>query len=131
MSLENALVAIKSANSTLNALIGTRFYPDVCPQQFAMPAVRFQEISYVPSDAMTPVIVNNHYRVQMDGYAATSILRAALRDALVSAFYGYSGSIGGETVKAILIDSERKFVEDLDTEAQSYVVSVDFKVDLS
>jgi hypothetical protein len=57
MSLQTALVAIKSANSTLNSLIGTRFSPDILPQEVTLPAVTFQIISRVPESAMTPVIV--------------------------------------------------------------------------
>ncbi len=131
MSLQTAMVAIKTANTALNALIGTRFSPDTFTQEVTLPAVTFQIISRVPDHAMTPVMVNHHMRVQMDGYAATSVLRTALRTAIVSAFYGYSGSIGGEAIKSILIDSERESVEMLDTVAQAYRISIDFIVDMA
>jgi hypothetical protein len=67
----------------------------------------------------------------MDGYAATSALRTTLRSAMVGAFYGYySTSIGGEFIKAILIDNEREGVEMIDTDMQAYRISIDFRVDL-
>ena len=126
-----AVVAIKTANTALNTLIGTRFYPDAMPQGVTLPAVRYQVISLVTDDAMTPTIVNRKNRVQMDCYASTSVLRAALRAAVETAFYGYSGSIGGETVKSILIDNEREGIELLDSNTQAYRASIDFKVDLA
>lgn len=129
MSIQTALVAIKTANVTLNTLIGTRFYTDVAPQGTALPFVRFQVISRPNSAAMTPVIVNYHPRVQMDGYAASSALRTTLRTALVGAFYGYRGSIGGEVVKSILIDNEMETNEMLDTSTEAYRIMIDFVVD--
>jgi hypothetical protein len=131
MSMQTAMVAIKTANAGLNALIATRFHPDMLPQEVVLPAIMFQLISRIPDHAMTPVMVNHHMRVQMDGYASTSADRTTLRSAMVSAFYGYSGSIGGESVKSILIDSERESIEQLDTEAECYRISIDFMVDMA
>lgn len=132
MSIQTALVAIKTANSTLNTLIGTKFNPDVTPQGTGLPFVSFQVISRPNSSAMGPAIVNYHPRVQIDGYAATSALRTALRSALVGCFYGYSNSsIGGENIKSILIDNERESDEMLDTSTEAYRISIDFIVDLA
>lgn len=131
MSIQAALVAIKSANATLNTLVGTRFNPDVLPQGTTLPAVTFQVISRPNANAMGPLIVNSHPRVQMDGYAASSALRTTLRSALVGAFYGYSGSIGGETVKSMVIDNELEGVEMLDTQTQAYRITIDWMMDLA
>lgn len=131
MSIQTALVAIKTANSTLNTLIGSRFHPDALPQGITLPAVRFQVISRPNMKAMNPTIVNYHARVQMDGYEASSSLRTTLRNALKGCFFGYSGAIGGETVKSILLEDEREDIEMLDTQTQAYRVSLDFIVDLA
>lgn len=130
MSVQTALVAIKTANSTLNTLVSTRFHPDKMPQKVVFPAVCFQVISRPNTNAFGPAIANYRPRVQMDGYTTTSALRTALRTALVNAFYGYSGTIGGETIKSILIDNERETVEMFDTETEAYRISIDFRVDL-
>lgn len=132
MSIQTALVAAKTANATLQALIGTRFHPDVLPQGVTLPAVCFQVISRPNSNAFTPVIVDYHPRVQMDGYAATSALRTTLRSALVGCFYGYvNASIGGENIKSILIDNERESVEMLGTSTEAFRISIDFRVHLA
>lgn len=139
MSIQTALVAIKTANVALNALIGTGFHPDVLPQwkpteqaiTAYLPKLRFQVISRPNFNAMGPGIVDYRARVQMDGYATTSALRTTLRSAIKGAFYGYSGTVGGETIKAILLDNEFEGVELLDTNTQAYRITMDFIVDLA
>jgi len=129
VSIQTALVAIKTANSTLNTLISTRFHPDALPQGVTLPAVSFQVISRPNYNAMGPTLVDYHARVQMDGYASSSINRTTLRSAMVGAFYGFSGSAGGETIKAILIDNEGEDIEMLDTNTQAYRIRIDFTID--
>lgn len=124
-----AMLAIKASDSDLNTLVGVRFYSDSMPQKVELPCACFTVISRTNSAAMTPVVVNYHTRLQVDGYAATAAGRAELRDAIVAAFYGFAGVIGGKTIKCILIDNERETIEMLDTKTQAYRVSIDFMVD--
>jgi len=134
MSLHAALVAIKTADSTLNTLISTRFHPDVLPQEVTLPAVRYQVISRSRPDYAfqgRPHLSNP--RVQLDGYAATSALRTTLRSALIGAFLPttrVAGSYGGETILDIRIDNEREGLEMLDTGTQSFRISMDLIVDM-
>ncbi len=136
------MVAIEAANSALHTLLngtisstssgtGDRFFTDKMPQNVLLPAVRFQVISSVKENVFTPLIANHRNRVQMDGYEATATLRSALRTAIVNAFYGYSGTIGGETVKSILIDNEMEGEELLETNAQVFRTTIDFMVDMA
>ena len=131
MSLSSALVAIKSANSALNTLIGDRFNPNIRPQESASPSVRYTVISKTNANAMSPVIVNYRARVQMDCYASTSVNRSSLRSAVVTAFYGYAGVIGGETIRSILIDHELEGVESVGQVAEIFVSTIDFIVDFA
>ena len=133
MSLQTALVAIKSANATLNNLIGTRSHPNVLPQGVTLPAVRFQEISRVFPDyafAGRPQLAN--IRVQIDGYAATSALRTTLRTALFGCFLPatrLSGSYGGETLLDLRVIDGHDDVEMLDTTTEAYRVRMDLICD--
>ena len=131
MSVQTALVAIKTADSTLNTLIGTRFYPDVLPQTKAFPAVRFQIISRTRGYTFGLVAQLNRPRVQMDGYAASSIDRTTLASAMRGAFMGYrnSSAIGGETIQGIRLDDEEESIEMLDTGTEAYRVRMDFICD--
>lgn len=127
MSIQTALVAVKSANSVLNTLISTRFHPDVLPQGVTLPAVRFQVISR-PKVYTFGVIPNiSHPRIQMDGYAATDALRTTLATALRGAFDTYSStSVGGHAIQGMLILNEWEGVELLNTSTEAYRVSMDF-----
>lgn len=134
MSLQAALKAIASANVPLTALIGTRFYEFGLTQAKDMPAVTFQIISQTNATAMGPHIVNYHPRVQFDGYVQSErsgglIAKKTLRDAIFNAFFGYMGTIGGQTIKSFLLEDERPNIEGLDTSSELERVNMDFRVD--
>ncbi len=134
MSIQTALVAIKTADSTLNTLIATRFHPDVLPQNVTLPALTFQVISRIrPDYAFQGRPELSNIRVQLDGYAATSVLRTTLRAALIGCFLPttrVAGSYGGETILDIRIVNEREGLEQLDLETQAYRISFDLIVDI-
>jgi hypothetical protein len=134
MSIQTALVAIKTADSTLNTLIGAKLRPDAFERSDTVPMVKFQVISRPRPDyafAGRPHLSN--VRVQLDGYAATAALRAALRTALIGAFLPttrVNGSYGGETILDIRIVNEREGIEMLDTSIEAYHISMDLIVDI-
>lgn len=131
MSVGTALVAMKTANSTLSTLVGTKFSPDVAPQNVTLPYITFQMISSPKDNAMGPNIVNHKPRVQMDCYAASAALRTALRTAVINAFYGQSGAWGGETIRSMVIDNEREDVQMLDTSTQAYHLAIDWLIQMA
>lgn len=134
MSIQTALVAIKTANSTLNTLIGTRFHPDKLPQKVTLPCVRFQVISRPRPDYTfqgRPSLSNP--RVQLDGYAASSVDRTTLRSALIGCFLPttrVNGSYGGETIFDIRIDNEQEGEEMLNTNTEAFRISMDLIIDM-
>lgn len=132
MSIQTMLVAVKTANATLNTLIGTRFHPDVLPQGVTLPCVRYQVISRPKVYTFGVVPQISHPRVQMDGYAATSVLRTTLATALRGAFDTYSSAtaVGGHVVQGILIMNEWEGVEMLNTSTEAYRISMDFVIHL-
>lgn len=133
MSLQTALVAIKSANSALSTLIGTRFHPNKLEQGEILPAVRFQEISRTfPDYAFSgrPQLAN--IRVQLDGYAMTQAQRTTLRTALIGCFLPttrVSGSYGSETVLDIRIIDGDDGLEMLGTKTEAYRCRMDLMCD--
>lgn len=135
MSVQTALVAIKTANTVLNDLVGKRFRPDKLVQGGAFPQCRFQVISrrrhdYTFAKRATLATV----RVQLDGYAETDELRAALRIALINCFTPATrinnASYGGETILDIRIDGEYEGEEMLDTNRQCSRITLDLLVDI-
>ena len=134
MSLATALVALKTANSTLNTLIGTRFHPDVAPQGQTLPFVVFQDVSRTRDKtfgvALPPL---SHPAVMMKCYAATSVLRSALAAAVLAAFCSTTAvSAGGHTVHGIEVDNELSGgTELLGTSTEAYVEIIYLKVHLT
>lgn len=130
MSIQTALVAIKTANAALNALIGTRFHPDILPQGVVLPCVRFQVVTRPKVYTFGVVPQISHPRVQLDGYAATPALRTALATDIRGAFDMYSSSvaIGGHVIQGILILNEWEGVELVNTSIQAFRISMDLRV---
>lgn len=129
MSLHSAILAIKDANTTLNALVGQRFSWDELKQGTALPCIRLQVVSRIDNDKVfnsNPTF--STARVQMDCYAATSIKRTALRDAVIGAFQGYSGTIDNEVIQRIRKASERETKDLINTNVEAYRISIDFMV---
>ncbi len=133
MSIQTSLVAVKAANATLVTLIGTRFHPDVFPQEVVMPAVRFTQVSKVDLDycfAGRPQV--STVRVQMDGIAASSTDRTTLRAALIEAFLPatrITGTYGGEYIFDIRVDNAISAVDRLDDESEAWRTSMDLICD--
>lgn len=131
MSVQTALYAIRAADATLAALISTRLYPDVLPQEATLPAVRYQVIGrqrpYTFGNSLPSMAT---IRVQMDGYAGTSVNRSTLAAALRGAFNRAQGSYGGETVVDIRIENELEDIEMLNTNTEAYRIMLDMVINL-
>lgn len=132
-SIQTCVIAIKTANATLNALVGTRFYQDELPQEKGFPCVKFQVISRprnayvfapVPSQLSKP-------RIQFDGYVQSvrsggTVTRETLASAIRGAFDRYHGTIGGKTVQDVFIADEDEDLVAVDTSTEADHVRIDF-----
>lgn len=122
--LGTAVIAMKSANSTLNTLVGTRCRPEVLKQGEALPAMTYQEITrqrdHTWGVALPPL---SHPLVMMKGCASTDEARATLAAAMRLAFSTVtSQSIGGITVQGAQVVNEFSGgVQRLDSGAEAWV----------
>jgi len=80
MSLESSVYSAVTGDGTIGALIGTRLYPDVAPDDATFPAMVYQVLTQVPigSNGCT------QSRVQIDSYAASYTVVITMRDALIA-----------------------------------------------
>lgn len=96
MSVESALYTLITTDSTLAALVGTRLYPLVIPQEQCLDAaaLAYQVISAQPEYAHAEGDVwLDKVRVQLTAQAATySALKSLLR-ALRTRLSGYKGTV--------------------------------------
>lgn len=121
--LEEGLVTYLKANGGVAALVGTRVYPLILPQEATYPALAYMVVSddrpqshSGPTGLATP-------RIQIDcwgaTYGATKLLERAVRLALE----GYVGAMGSVTVRGVFLDTAQDL---FDEEAQKYRVRMDF-----
>ena len=92
--------ATTGGHAGLSALIGTRCYPDRLPADVTFPALRYQVVSappggYVDHDANPPDRWT--FRIQIDGFEASSDKADALGAQMFAAFQGWTSgtAVGG------------------------------------
>jgi len=127
------IIAIKAANSTLTALVGSNFVKDALRQDTSYPAVKFQMISFVPKAYVFKRVPSQlkDARIQFDGYVKSvrsggQITLETLAVAVRGAFERYSGTIGGKTIEDVFIDMESADMEDVDTNKETDHFRIDF-----
>ena len=107
------------------ALIGTRVYPGILPQDETLPAVAYTRISAIEdlaADGPTGLLT---VRVQIDAYAADYDASRAVGDAIRAALHGWQDDASGVQFCALIPPGEQDLRED---EAQSSRVSADYLV---
>ena len=123
--MEEGLYAHLAADSGVAALVSTRIYPLVVPQDVDLPAIAYQRISgprdHVHEGASGLVVA----RMQVTCHAWSYSGAKALAEAVRAATDGFSGTMGEVSVDAALL------VNDRDGWAQGFespVVRLDFMV---
>jgi hypothetical protein len=117
-----AVRQVLTSSSAVTALMGQRFFPELLPQNVAMPAAVLTLVSDVPNDVLAPAPGSTLFnaRVQVDVYDkdfdVAEGAAKAIRDAL--------GAKRSSTFSATQVD-RRHFFE---RETNLYRVSLDFSV---
>lgn len=104
--VEKAVYAILSANAGVTALISTRIYPTVIPQDVALPAVAYQRISTRPLHTQGNPATIARIRVQTTALATTYAQAKSVAAAVKAALNGYRGTSGNITVRAATLADE-------------------------
>ena len=127
MGARKAVYALLSADAGVTALVSTRIYPTVLPQDKTLPALVYQRISGVEPgqiDEQRRALVQG--RIQVTALAAEFGACAAILDAAREALLYQYGSIGGIEVVSIIRDIDG--ADDFDPDLQAYSQSMDFIV---
>jgi len=129
MLIEEALFAHLKAHAGLSALIGTRIYPLVLPQNPTLPAITYQKISRVGERAMsspTPRVARARFQISCWGTSYASVkdvaeqVKAALQD-----YSGLMGGSGGVQVLDVNVANEQDIYE---PDTGIYHLSVDVMI---
>lgn len=101
------------------ALVGTRVYPLMLPQQATLPAIRYQRISNSPQEGTSTL---RESRWQIDGWATTYLAVQTLAAAIKAAIEDYSDTDQTPSIRWSRIVGES---DDYDPETKTYNVSFD------
>ncbi len=132
MSLQGAMYEELRLNAAVAALVASRIYPVVAPQETDLPYLTIQRIDrprerHQGGDAKLP-----HPRIQIDCWAATEFAADQLAEALRGVLDEFSGPLGGgrEHVEHCYLEDDRQeYVPPTDgSEQGTHRVSMDFIV---
>jgi hypothetical protein len=106
-SPEASLFSLLSTGA-VGAIVGTRVYPDILPQNVTYPAVRVQRISTARSQYRDLTGRGNYAspRIQIDCYALSRSAALALAQAVFDMLEGYHNTIAGLRIDAISTEDE-------------------------
>ena len=127
MSAELAVYTILKNDAPVAALVGTRIFPSLAPQNAANPLIVYQRISADRITSLDGPSGLSWARVQVDCYAETYAGAKTLSAAIRVALEGYRGTVGGVRVGGISLETDRDLYEN-DPEPGLFRVTHDFTV---
>lgn len=104
---------LKGAAGVL-ALVGTRIYPDVLPQDVTFPAIVYSRISAGKEHTQGKDSGLSETSIQISGWTGTALERISLRKQVRLTLQDFSGDLGGQSVivRAVLMEDEVDFYDD-------------------
>lgn len=88
MSAESTLYGILSAAAGVTALVGTRIYPDLIPEEKATPYIGYERVSTEPAATLEGTILAEKIGITIACWADTRIAAEQLADAVRTAMIG-------------------------------------------
>jgi len=105
-TLEEAVYSLLVANAGVLALLSTRIYPLVVPQDASMPALAYQRISSVPVRSHSGFASLTRTRMQITCEAATYASAKAVAVAVRRAVESYVGTVGSVSIRGAFVENE-------------------------
>ena len=126
--IEQVFYSILAGDGTVAALVSTRIYPLLVPQDVALPAISYQKISgprdYNHDGAAGFVKGRIQVTAVDDSYDGVKALFAAIRGALS----GYTGTVSGVRIWASFLENE---IDSQGREDRFFVTRSDWRVNYS
>ena len=105
-TIEDAIYSLLSSDGPLSALVGTRIDPLLVPQGVAMPAVSYEQLPSRRDDTLggpTGLVQSQwEFTCWSDLYSQARAVADALRQAVA----GFSGTVVGVVIQAIMAPSD-------------------------
>jgi len=109
--IEAGLHGFLTDDTDIAAIVATRVYPIILPQNPTMPAITYQRISTPRVSSTTGPSGLASPRIQVDCWAETYAAVKALSDTVRTAVDGYSGTMDTFTVYGVIVESEQDLYE--------------------
>lgn len=87
------------ANVALAALVGTRIYPEILPQDVVYPCMRYARVGTIRGLMLDGVNTLTEVRMQIDIWARSYAEIRAIGNALRAALDGVTGNLGGVSIQ--------------------------------
>lgn len=95
-----------SAVAGVTALVSTRIYPDIAPQNATFPYVVFQKLRTSPTDTKEGTSPLDKLLVQVDCYSNNYDNAHALAAAVRTALDRYAGTVNGHVIDKIIFSND-------------------------
>lgn len=105
-TLESALYTRLSGYAGLTALVSTRIYPIILPQEPTYPAVTYQRIDGPREHALSADMGIPHPRIQIDSWGNTHVQAWAVATQVRGALQRWSDADASPAVLDCLLDSD-------------------------
>lgn len=127
MSIDTGIVSHLKADAAVSALIGDRVYHQLLPQNAIMPALIYSRISDQRSMLCESPDGFVGARYSIDCYARDSSTAKGLSDAVRLSLNGLRGSLAGESIDFIQLESQQD-LSDVDGDTATRRVLLDFVI---
>lgn len=119
--IEHFIYQLLTNDAGVSALVGTKVYPTLLPQNPVFPCVGYAVEPTAENITFDGQGTNQAANIEIDCWAALHADALALGEAVNAAIKNYSGTLAGVQVDAIYIDSALTFFEDA---AEKYRYSI-------
>lgn len=107
MSIETGIYAVLTGDAGVSALVGTRIYPLVVPQDASLPAIAYQRVSGGPTYTQDGDANLTPARFQFTCLGSSYSQAKAVATAVRAAISGASGTWDDVTVGACLVETDQ------------------------
>lgn len=125
MTIDEALFTRLSTHAGVAALVATRIYPILMPQNTTLPAITKQRISGPRVQSLVGSSGLAYPRYQVDAWASTYDGAKAVADQVRAALDGFRGYVGTVRIGGIRLIGDQELYEE---ETRTHRVSQDFSV---
>lgn len=105
-SIEEAVYSRMTGFAELSALIGTRLYPVLIPQEVAEPAVAYQVITGLPTRSHTGYSNHQATRIQFTCQAGSYSQAKAVSKAVRHCWESFRGTVSGILIGGAFVENE-------------------------